>query len=78
VSAGERDPVAGVRQHGAPSGARSFVMSASTTVVSWALTCSDSTIRLAITVRSRDSFSVPPLTGVSFAVTWVWETVAGA
>ena len=46
--------------------------------VSWALTCSDSTIRLAITVRSRDSFSVPPLTGVSFAVTWVWETVAGA
>src|SRR4051794_14245975 len=36
------------------------VTSASTTVVSWALISSDSTIRLAMTVRSRDIFSVRP------------------
>src|SRR3954468_3445669 len=41
------------------------VTSASTTVVSWALTCSDSTIRRAITDRSRDIFSVRPRTEAS-------------
>ena len=39
------------------------VTSTSTTVVSWALTCSDSTIRLAITLRSRDIGSVLPRSG---------------
>src|SRR4051812_37256188 len=41
------------------------VTSASTTVVSWALTCSDSTMRRAMTARSRDIFSVRPRTEVS-------------
>ena len=36
------------------------VTSTSTTVVSWAETCSDSTIRRAIVLRSRDIFSVVP------------------
>src|SRR3712207_9476562 len=39
-----------------------LVTSASTTVVSWALTCRDSTIRRAMTARRRDSFSVRPRT----------------
>ena len=39
--------------------------SASTTVVSCALTCRDSTIRLAMTARRRDIFSVRPRTEVS-------------
>ena len=37
-----------------------LVTSASTTVVSCALTCSDSTMRWAMTARSRDIFSVAP------------------
>ena len=41
------------------------VTSASTTVVSWALTCSDSTMRRAMTARRRDIFSVRPRTEVS-------------
>src|SRR4051795_4555792 len=41
------------------------LMSASTTVVGWALTARDSTMRRAITVRSRDSFSVRPRSEVS-------------
>src|SRR3984885_2578737 len=36
------------------------VTSASTTVVSWAEVCSDSTMRCAMTWRDRDSFSVLP------------------
>ena len=35
-------------------------MSTSTTVVSWALVCSDSIIRVAMTLRSRLIFSVVP------------------
>src|SRR5919199_2886420 len=41
------------------------VTSASTTVVSWALISRDSTIRLAMTVRSRDIFSVRPRSELS-------------
>src|SRR5918911_4254865 len=41
------------------------VTSASTTVVSWALISRDSTMRLAMTVRSRDIFSVRPRRAVS-------------
>src|SRR6476659_4943361 len=40
------------------------VTSTSTTVVSWAETCSDSTIRLAITLRSRVIGSVLPRSGL--------------
>ena len=42
---------------------RSVVRSTSTTVVSWAETCSDSTMRAAMTLRSRDIFSVVPRSG---------------
>src|SRR5215217_2996809 len=41
------------------------VTSASTTVVSWALISRDSTIRFAMTVRSRDIFSVRPRSELS-------------
>ena len=37
-----------------------LVRSTSTTVVSWAETCSDSTMRCAMTLRSRDIFSRVP------------------
>src|SRR6478672_2824778 len=40
-----------------------FVRSTSTTVVSWAETCSDSTMRVAITLRRRVIFSRVPRLG---------------
>ena len=47
----------------ARAGARSLVTSTSITWVSWADVCSDSTIRLAMTLRSREIFSVVPRSG---------------
>ena len=40
-----------------------FVTSTSITVVNWALTCSDSTILTAITLRRRDIFTLVPRSG---------------
>ncbi len=56
------------------------VTSTSTTVVSWAAVCSDSTIRVAITLRSRDIFSVLPRSGLGAGtpVDWPAGSAAGA
>jgi hypothetical protein len=43
------------------------VRSTSTTVVSWADTCRDSTMRVAMTLRSRDIFSLVPRSGEAAA-----------
>src|SRR6478752_418812 len=54
------------------------VTSTSTTVVSWAETCSDSTIRLAITLRSRVIGSVLPRSGLGEPVAAPDVDAAGA
>src|SRR3954447_5659352 len=54
------------------------VTSTSTTVVSWALTRSDSTIRWAITLRSRDIGSVLPRNGDGIGAPGVAAAGAGA
>ena len=58
-----------------------FVTSTSTTWVSWAEVCSDSSIRSEMILRSRETFSVVPRSGegvMDAAAGWVEAAAAGA